>query len=169
MRRVLALGMVLLVASVLETAVFSRLTIVGFGPDLLLLVVAVAALRDGPVTGTLLGFCAGLLHGLLRTTSPVGTYAIVLLLTGYVVGTLRPYVTNGSVAAPLVVAFASGLLATVGYGVLAGVLGEPQVTRDLVLHAALLVGLYNALLAPAANRVIRSLSQRLPAGHVGAT
>jgi rod shape-determining protein MreD len=160
--RVAVTALVLVTAALLQTTLFPHLTLAGFRPDLLLLVVATFALRDGPLVGLRVGFAAGLLADLLLHQSAVGLEALVLLGTGYIVGVARPYLAPESVSAPLVVAFTSGFAATAGYGILARLLGDERFTTDLVVQASVFVALYNTLLTPPVMAGVRWLTTRFP-------
>ncbi|MDP8932208.1 MAG: rod shape-determining protein MreD, partial [Actinomycetota bacterium] len=100
MIRAIVIALLLFTAAVLQTALFPHITLAGFRPDLLLLT-AVFALREGPLTGTAVGFGAGMLGDLLLAHPPLGLSGIVLLAVGYAVGVLRPYLAVGSVTPPL--------------------------------------------------------------------
>ncbi len=162
MTRAIVIALLLFTAAVLQTALFPHITLAGFRPDLLLLVTAVFALRDGPLTGTAVGFTAGILGDLLLAHPPMGLSGIVLLAVGYGIGILRPYLAVGTVTPPIIVAFASGIAATVGYGTLSRLLGDPRFALDFVLQAALVVALYNTLLASPVFKIVSSLSTRFP-------
>ncbi len=162
MIRATVIGLTLATAALLQMALFPHLTLAGFRPDLLLLVTAAFALYDGPLTGTVVGFTAGLLHDLLLVQPPVGLSSAVLLGVGYVVGVVRPYLASGSVTAPAVVALGSGVLATAAYGLLARLLGDVRFDTELLVQASLLVALYNTLLSPAVMYAIRGLTGRFP-------
>ena len=69
--------------------VFSKLRIWGVTPDVVLLYVAVMALRYGRVTGAVAGFAAGLASDLLVLGAFVGLGAMVKTLLGFVVGIFR--------------------------------------------------------------------------------
>jgi rod shape-determining protein MreD len=157
-----AVGLTLLTAAVLQTALFPALSLGGFRPNLLLLVVLGVALNDGAFPGMRVGFAAGLIADLLTTQAPVGLATLVLTGIGYTVGVARPYLAPGSLTAPLLLAFVSGLLGTAGYGVLAGLLGESPVTLSLLFQASLGVALFNTLLAPVVLGLMRRLSERFP-------
>jgi rod shape-determining protein MreD len=157
-----AVGLTLLTAAVLQTALFPALSLGGFRPNLLLLVVLGVALSDGAFPGMRVGFAAGLIADLLTTQAPVGLATLVLTGIGYTVGVARPYLAPGSLTAPLLLAFVSGLLGTAGYGVLAGLLGESAVTLSLLFQASLGVALFNTLLAPVVLGLVRRLSERFP-------
>lgn len=162
MIRTAILGLVLLTAALLQTTLFQYLTIGGFRPDLLLLVTALVALRDGPLPGIRVGFAAGLLADLLLNQAPVGLSALVLLAVGYAVGIGRPYLAPESVFAPLVVAFSATVAGIASYGVLARLLGDPRFTTVLIVETAVVVALFNTLLAPAVSAGLRRLTRSLP-------
>ncbi|MEX0835822.1 MAG: rod shape-determining protein MreD [Nitriliruptor sp.] len=160
--RTAATGLLLVTAVVIQTALFPALGLGGFRPNLLLLVVLGVALRDGALPGLRVGFAAGLLTDLLTTQAPVGLAVLVLTGIGYTVGVARPYLAPGSVTAPLLLAFVSGLLGTAGYGVLSALLGESRVTFQLLVQASLGVAVFNTLLAPVVLGLVRRLSDRFP-------
>lgn len=160
--RLLAITLTVLTAAVLQTALFPSLTLLGFRPDLLLLVVLAIALRGGPTTGAVVGAVAGLVTDLLASQAPLGLGVLVFTGLGYGVGQARPYLAPGSVSAPLLLAFVSGAIGTVGYGALASLLGDDRVTPTLLVQAALSVALYNTLLAPIVFGVVRRLDERFP-------
>jgi rod shape-determining protein MreD len=160
--RTASIGLTLVTAAVLQTALFPALSLGGFRPNLLLLVVLGVALRDGALPGMRVGFAAGLLADLLTTQAPVGLATVVLTGIGYTVGVARPYLAPGSFTAPVLLAFVSGLLGTAGFGILAGLLGESGITLPLLISASLGVALFNTLLAPIVLGIVRRLSDRFP-------
>jgi rod shape-determining protein MreD len=162
--RVLVVSLLLITAALLQTALFPFLSLAGFRPDLLLLVVVAVALHDGSMAGTRVGFAAGLLSDLLVAQAQVGLAALVYSGIGFVIGFARPYLAPESFTAPLIAAFLSGLLGTAGYGVLTLLLGDERVTLPLLMQASLLVALYNTLLAPIVLGIVSRLSDRFPLG-----
>lgn len=162
MTRAAIVALVLVTAALLQTSLFPYLMLAGFRPDLLLLVTAVFALREGALTGLRVGFAAGILTDLLLHQSPVGLSALVYLGVGYTIGLARPYLAPESVTAPVIMAFLSGLLGTAGYGLLSRLLGDERYTMALVLQASLFVALYNTLLAPIVSGVVSRLGRRFP-------
>jgi rod shape-determining protein MreD len=160
--RLLAVALTVVTAAVLQTALFPSLTLLGFRPDLLLLVVLAIALRDGVTAGALVGAAAGLVTDLLVSQAPLGLGVAVYAGIGYGVGQARPYLAPGSISAPLLLAFVAGGIGTAGYGALASLLGDDRVTPTLLLRASLSVALYNTLLAPIVFGLLRRLSDRFP-------
>jgi rod shape-determining protein MreD len=160
--RLAAVGLLLLTAAVLQTALFPALNLGGFRPDLLLLVVVAVAVKDGSLPGLRVGFAAGLLADLLVAQAPVGLATLVLTGVGYTIGVAKPYLAPGSFTAPLLMAFVSGLFGTAGYGVLAGLLTEAPIDLWLLIQVSLGVALFNTLLAPIVLGTVRRLSDRFP-------
>ncbi|MFA9430863.1 rod shape-determining protein MreD [Egicoccus sp. AB-alg2] len=165
--RVLVVGLLLVTAAVLQTALFPFFTLAGFRPDLLLLVTLAVGLRDGPLAGLRVGFAAGLLTDLLVSESPVGLAALVYTAIGFTVGLARPYLAPESITAPVILAFLSGLLGTAAYGVVALLLGEDRTTPLMLAQASVAVALYNTLLAPIVLGAVRRLSDRFPLSGPG--
>lgn len=162
MLRLVAIGLLLVTAAVVQTALLPLVSIGGFRPDLLLLIVLGIALKDGALPGLRVGFAAGLLLDLLVDQAPVGVATLVLTGVGYTVGVARPYLAPGSFTAPLLLAFLTGLLGTAGYGVLTLLLGDERIAGTLLLQAAVGVALFNTLLAPIVLRLVSRLSERFP-------
>jgi rod shape-determining protein MreD len=163
--RIIVVTLLLVTAALLQTALFPFLSLAGFRPDLLLLVAVAVGLHDGPMAGARVGFVAGLLGDLLVSQAQVGLGALVLSGIGFTVGLARPYLAPESFTAPLILAFLSGLFGTAAYGVLTLLLGDERVTVPLLAQAALLVALYNTLLAPIVLGMIERLSDRFPLGR----
>ena len=162
MLRVAVTTLLLVTAVLLETALFPFVALVGFRPNLLLLVVVGIALADGAMSGLRVGFAAGMLTDLMVDQAPVGLAALVFTGVGYVIGLARPYLAPDSLTAPILLAFVSGLLGTAGYGVLSILLGDERVTGALLVQASVSVALYNTLLAPIVFGVVDRLSDRFP-------
>lgn len=160
--RALVVGLLLLTAAVLETALFPSLTLLGYRPDLLLLVVLAIAMQDGPMSGARVGVISGLLADLLVVQSPVGLSVLIHTGVGYLVGVSRPYLAPDSLSAPLALAFVTAAVGTAGYGIMASLLADERASAEQVVQAALAVGLYNMLLAPIAYAGLRRLSDRFP-------
>lgn len=161
--RMAVVALVIVTLALFQTAVFPYLTISGFRPDLLLLVVMAFALRDGPIVGLRVGFAAGLLADLLLDFSAVGITALVFLGVGYIVGVVRPYLSDESFSAPLVLSGLTGFLGTAGVAILSGLLGEQPFGIGLIVEASVLVALYNVILSPIVVGLVTRLVDRFPA------
>jgi rod shape-determining protein MreD len=160
--RTLVVGLVLFTAALLQTSLFPHLALLGFRPDLLLLLTALFALRGGSISGLRIAIAAGLLADLLLSQSAVGLSAIVFVGIGYTIGAAKPYLATESITAPILMALTAGALGTAGYGLLVGILGDTRLRAGVVLQTALIVGLYNMLLAPAADSLVRWVAKSFP-------
>lgn len=162
--RVGMMVLVLMTALLLATVVAPAASFGVWRPDLVALTVVAFALADGAGTGGRYGFAAGLAVDLLSGgTQLVGTAALVLLLVGYATGALRPYVAASGLPGRVAVAGAASAVASLGYGVLAGLLESSGVGGLALLQSAAATGLYNAALAPAVLLPVGALCRRIPA------
>ena len=86
-RAMLRVALVIFIVLMVQQTVMVALRIDGAHPDLLWLLPITAALLDGPETGAVVGFWAGLAFDLVLPT-PFGLSALVGCLLGYAVGSL---------------------------------------------------------------------------------
>jgi rod shape-determining protein MreD len=159
-RRLLALGVVLVVAVLLQSTVLARLTLAGVRPDLLVLAVVSVAVATDPVTGAVFGFVAGLVADLLFDL-PVGVSALVYTAVGFAVGTVRVYLTSHRPLVHLVLVGAASLASVWCCGLLLRVFDLSSWAT--VTRAGPLVALYNLLLTPFIYPVVWALTERIPA------
>lgn len=124
-RRV-ALGAAVVLTAVLLQGVLSVLPLPGAAPDLLIVVVAAFALAEGPASGALTGFAAGLLVD-LGADHELGRVALAYVLAGYVAGLVhdRP---DRSRLLPLGVVAAAGAVAVTTYFAEGVLLSDPRTT-----------------------------------------
>jgi rod shape-determining protein MreD len=139
-------GILLLVAVVLQLSGLSQLGILGGHADIVVLVVAAVAYYGGSISGSAAGFAAGLLLDLLAGAT-MGASSLVLTAVGYGVGRFRevrdpshgllPIPVGAAATAGWVTAFAAvSLMLDIGARV------SPLVIRDMVVTVLL-----NAVLA----------------------
>lgn len=107
---------------VLETAVFSRLTWQGAGPDLLLIGVVCLALLKGARPAAGLGFIYGLAEDLLLGRY-MGLNALTKCLAGYLAGLTESWLNRENPLVLPVLVLAASLLAGALYLVLAWLAG----------------------------------------------
>lgn len=162
MARAVVIGLVMVVIALVEVSVLPVLTVSGFTPDLLLLLVIAFALDDGALTGVRLAFPAGLLTDLLSSTGPLGLTAVVYLGVGYGVGAARPYLAPESLTAPTLFAGAGTFLGVGGYGLLSALLAQASASAVLVAQASLVATVYAILLAPGAFALTRYVDRQFP-------
>lgn len=123
MNRTLAAVIAVVIATLLQAGLAPHLAIGGVTPNFLLLVVITLALTNGPMSGATVGFVAGLIFDLLGT-GPVGPGALVLSVTGYLVGSLHAQMFAEGWLLPLTVLAVGTLAAEVAYALLLGLLGS---------------------------------------------
>lgn len=156
-RRAGLFALLILTAALLQTTAFSRLTLFGVSPDLMLVVVISFALLEGPSTGAAVGFSGGLLRDLLLD-SPKGLTGLSYLLVGYVIGSLRPYVQSNSVFVPAGGVLVGSLAGTGLYQVLLVLLGRSALPLGNAVRIIALTSVYNTLLVPFVYPLIRRVS-----------
>lgn len=163
MARVVALTAVGFTALLITTVIGPSLAVAGYRPDLMTLLVVAVAFYDGSASGARAGFAVGLIGDLLSTASgPVGVGALVLLLVGYGVGSLRPYLSGTAMVGQIAVAAGGTVVAVLGYGFAGLLLDVSPADPALALETALAVALYNALLAPFGFHAVGWVSHKFP-------
>ncbi|MDX8150848.1 rod shape-determining protein MreD [Patulibacter brassicae] len=158
----LRVGLLGLLAGLLQLVLFSRITILGMQPDVAILTLLMVSLLCGPIWGASLGFGLGLLLDLVAG-QPVGVTSLALVLSGYAVGRMGEVRDPESSAVPVVV----GALGTFGVLAVVGLL-ELLIAQGARVNVGLLgwtlgTVLINALVAlPVHNRIRRWLLPMLP-------
>ncbi|MEO0493658.1 MAG: rod shape-determining protein MreD [Actinomycetota bacterium] len=143
------LAIVFVVALVVQLTVFVDVRVLGVAPELLALVAVTAAFFIGPERGPLIAFVAGLLWDVYLPT-PLGVSAITFAIVAYVVATLNEGLFHDT-RTQLVGVVAVGSAASVlGYALLGAIVGESGLISVDLLVIAVVVGLFNAVLAPIA-------------------
>src|SRR3989454_4407428 len=165
MRRALSWTVVVLTALVLQSTLFSQVTLAGVKPELVYLVTVVLAFLEGPASGAVAGFAGGMAQDFLLN-QPKGITALTLTLVGYAVGMLRQFISTPSPLLPVTLVGGSTIVGTLFYGLVAFLLGQLDVSGGYVIRVALLTGLYNAELTPLLFPVIRRLAESSRAKRV---
>jgi rod shape-determining protein MreD len=160
--RILLSSALVVVALVIQVSVLARLHLPGAVPDLLLLTVLGLAMVYGHVGGALVGFGAGLLADLAPPADhAAGRYALVLCVTGYFAGLIRP--ENGrlkSATGPMAVVVAAAIGSTLLYAGVGALVGDTA-ARHVGLPGLLIsAALYDLLLAPFVVPAIMWLARR---------
>jgi len=136
----------ILAAMVAQVVLAPHLSLLGAVPSFPVLVVVTLAFVEGPEAGAISGFAAGLALDLLGT-SPVGVWALVLVVVGYVAGMLQENLFAEGWLMPVTVAIIAGLLAELSYLIVLSVLGSGPAFWTSVWTVVLPRGVYNAVLA----------------------
>ncbi len=162
--RVVVAGVLVLVALVLQVAVFPHLAWDGIVPNFCLLVVVAAALVRGPGFAATLGFFAGLALDLAPPADHVaGRWALALVIVGYVAGLMRQD-TRSSATTVVTTVAASSFIGTSVYALSGVVLGDAVVGSGDLLRVILVALLWDVLLTPLVlPGVIRLLTRLEPA------
>jgi rod shape-determining protein MreD len=148
------LPLVLLLFLVLHLTVLAHLRVFGATPDAMLLLAVAAGIVGGPRAGALMGFAAGIALDLFLET-PMGLSALVFCLVGYAVGNIQGGVLRASWWIPVITTLAASVAGELVYAMVATVVGQPHLVTPHLLVVAAVVGVFNALVAPFALRIVR--------------
>jgi rod shape-determining protein MreD len=159
-RALLLAGLVLL-AVVLQVAVFSTFSLAGVVPNLALLVVVAAALVRGPEFAAALGFLAGMAVDLAPPADHVaGRWALALVVVGYLAGRVRHDAGTSAVAAVITVA-ACSFVGTSIFALSGMLLHDPSIPAGEVLRVIPLAVVYDVLVTPFVLPLAMRLFRRL--------
>lgn len=157
MRRGLAWTLVIITGLLLQSTVFTQVRLGGATPELMYLITVIMAMIEGPSTGAVAGFSAGMGQDILLD-QPAGITALTLTLVGYAVGMIRQYIVTPSPVLPVVLVGGATVGGVLFYGLVSFLLGQP-VGFAFLLKTALLSGLYNAVLTPILYPVLRRVAE----------
>lgn len=143
----LRLGLLILVALVVQVTVFADVRISGVAPELLVLFAVMLGFWAGPQRGPTAAFVIGLLWDIYLPT-PLGLSAIVFAMVAFAVGTGGAELFRDSKVQLAAIAGIGTLGAVTGYALLGEVMGQRGLVDLEMLRVALIAGLINALLAP---------------------
>ncbi|HVE98356.1 MAG TPA: rod shape-determining protein MreD [Mycobacteriales bacterium] len=158
--RALVVVLFVFTALLVQTTVLSRLGFLGARPDLVLVVVVCLALTDGPGVGMFAGFGAGLLQDLLSDHT-LGMLALVLCCVGYAAGIVRAYLDRLAITTPMLFVGVATTGATLGFGALLALLGDPRVSPVGLVRSVALTALYDVVLTPFVFAAVSALSDRV--------
>jgi rod shape-determining protein MreD len=141
--------------------VLAPLGLPGGTPDLLVIVVVAFALLRGPLTGMVVGFCAGLMADMAPPADhALGRLAWVFCLTGYLAGLARDEVDRSAFGPMVVVGFCAGF-ATLVNAAIGGILGDHRVTWSAIVHVLPSAIVYAVVATPFIVPAVASLDRRL--------
>jgi len=146
-------------ALLLQLAAIGRLPLPGAEPDLLLVLVLAFALAEGPHSGTITGFCAGLLADCFASHE-LGRLALAYALAGYVTGTLQDD-TERSTLQPFGAVALGGLVALFAFSFEGVLLGDHRITWHSVARATSSSVPYDVVLTPFVVPLVAGLVRRL--------
>ncbi|HET6166336.1 MAG TPA: rod shape-determining protein MreD [Marmoricola sp.] len=143
-----ALAALTCLAVVVQTVVLRYVAIDGVVPDLVLVLVVVAAIDRGPQFGAQLGFGAGLLLDLAPPADhAAGRWALAFVVVGYLAGRVRQDARSSTLTAVLVVGAAS-FVATSIFAFSGFALDDASLPVDQTLQVIVTGVLWDLLLAP---------------------
>ena len=148
-----------LTALLLQLTVVGRLPLPGAAPDLLLVLVVAFALAEGPTSGMITGFVAGLLADAL-SVHEIGRLALAYAVAGYLTGLLHDD-TDRSTIKPFGVVLLGSLAALAAFSFEGVLLADPRVTVESVTRAVTSSVPYAVILTPFVVPVIAGLVRRL--------
>jgi rod shape-determining protein MreD len=159
--RALLLSGLVLLAVVLQVAVFSTFSLSGVVPNLALLVVVAAALVRGPEFAAVLGFVAGLAVDLAPPADHVaGRWALALVVVGYLAGRVRHDAGSSALAAVATVA-ACSFVGTSIFAFSGMLLQDPTVPAGEALRVIPVAVIYDVLVTPFVLPLVMRLFRRL--------
>lgn len=150
------IGLLLLIAVLVQTTLASDLRVAQVTPDLVVLVVICAGLTGGTEAGAWVGFWGGLLYDMFLATTPVGLFALTYCLIGAGIGALRASVLQERRSLLPLAAFAGTAASVLLFVAVGDVLGQTQLVgggRSWLIRVMIVESLWNAVLA-------------LPAGYI---
>lgn len=143
-RRRIFLFAIVLLGFLFQTCLFPYLKLLGAQPDVVLVIVVVAAVLEGSAEGAYLGFFGGML-GDVVSMQPIGVGALVKAAVAFAVGILKENFLTYTVALPMAIVFLSSIVEpalTHGFLILLGGEALPHFQWGTVLLCAV----YNMLL-----------------------
>ncbi len=148
-RRCIGLGALVVLAVLLQVTTVARLPWLGTGgPDVVLLLVAAAALAGGPRIGAVCGFGAGLVLDLAPPADhAVGQWAFVGCVLGYLAG-LAAREARGSFVVPIGVAALTAAAGPPAFTLLGNLVGDPRAALGASVAQVPGTLLWSLLLAP---------------------
>jgi len=153
-RSMVRVALVIFIVLMVQQTVMVALRVRGAHPDLVWLLPISAALLDGPETGAIVGFWAGLSFDLVLPT-PFGLSALVGCLLGYVTGSLSAPVDPRAVWLKPVAALAGSVAADMLFAVLGAIFGQEQMVQIDFVSLFLVVGISSVVLVLPVNRLMR--------------
>jgi rod shape-determining protein MreD len=153
-RSMVRVAFVIFVLLMVQSILMVSLRVGGAHPDLVWLLPITAALLDGPETGAIVGFWAGLAFDLLLPT-PFGLSALVGCLLGYATGSLTAAVDPRAAWLKPVAALIGSVAADMLFAVLGAVFGQQQMVQVDFLAVFAVVAVSSVVLVLPVNRLMR--------------
>ncbi len=153
-RSVVRVAFVIFVVLMVQSTALDAFRLGGVHPDVLWLLPITSALADGPATGALVGFWAGLAFDLVLPT-PFGLSALVGSVLGYSTGLATAAVDRRAVWLKPVAALIGAVGADMLFAVLGAILGQQQMVKVDFTALVPVVGIAGVILVLPVNRLMR--------------
>jgi rod shape-determining protein MreD len=162
----LTVGGMVVVAALLQSAVFSSLEVLGGSPDLLLVTLLGIALLRGSVTGAVAGFVGGLVLD-VANMGTLGVSSLLLTLAGYWTGRYGETTGRDRLHAPILAVLVLTVLTAVGGLALHYMLGEEVSARTALVDTLIPTLGLNLIIAGPVFALCRILLVRGQAARLG--
>jgi len=162
MRRTVTLIVLVVTALLLQTTVFSRVTLMGAKPQFVYMITVLMAMLEGPSTGAVMGFAGGMAQDFLQN-APKGVTALTLTLLGYMVGLVRQYIVTPSPLLPMVLVALGTFGGIIFYGIVSALIGEMHVGWAYMFKMAFMSGVYNGVLTPLVFPLLKRMTEGIAA------
>lgn len=141
-------GIVIVLAVILQVAVFNLFSVNGVVPNLALIVVVAASIARGPQFGAVVGFIAGLLLDLAPPADHVaGRWALALVLVAILAGRVRADARRSPIAGLATIAICS-FIATSVFALSGVVLGDHALPAGEMMQVIGIALLWDIVVAP---------------------
>lgn len=144
--RYLVLALLGFLALVLETTLFNELIVAGVKPDLVLIIVILYALFNGPRQGAFVGLGLGILEDLFQAKY-FGLNAASKFTIGLLTGFLEKRVFKDNLFVPIFALFTGSLVHMGLYFIFSNIVGY-HISSAQLMRAALPFAVYNTCFAP---------------------
>jgi rod shape-determining protein MreD len=158
-RRFLLGALSVVTALLLQLTVVGRLPLPGAAPDLVLVLVVAFSLAEGPMSGLVTGWSAGLVADAL-SAHELGRLALAYAIAGYVTGMLQDD-TERSTLQPFGAVALGALVALAAYLAVGVLLGDARVTFHAVARSLVSSVPYDVVLTPFVVPVVALLVRRV--------
>ncbi|MFZ7102315.1 MAG: rod shape-determining protein MreD [Peptococcaceae bacterium] len=144
--RYMVLALLGFISLILESTIFNELIIAGVKPDIILVIVILFSLFNGPKEGALLGLGLGLLED-LYLAKYLGLNAVSKFCIGLIIGFMEKRTYKDNFFVPVLSLFVGSLVYSVIYLIFTNIAGY-YLNPAQMLRVALPVAIYNACFAP---------------------
>lgn len=141
--REIFIGLIVVLAFVLQFSVAPQFKLFGVQPDLILVVAIVVAVQDGPVAGAVVGFFGGMLQD-IASPQVMGVSALTKALAAFVAGMLKDLFMTYTILLPVALVFFLSFFELLMHQGVLVVLGQEQLP-PVRAGALFVVALYNVL------------------------